>query len=133
MLKNLFAATAMLVIANCANAFAQIVDDEPSAESKWSHHLSDDDMKAFTDARIAAPKAGLQLTSDQEKNWPPLEQAIRDLAKLRIERVHAREEGTERPSDPFDGLQRRCRSDVTVECRAQTLSRRWHAPLSESQ
>jgi zinc resistance-associated protein len=42
-------------------------------------------MKAFTEARIAALKAGLPLTLDQENNWPQFEQAIRDLAKLRIE------------------------------------------------
>ena len=107
MLKQVFAATAILVIANCPNAFAQTVDDEPSAQSKWHHHLSDEDMKAFTDARIAALKAGLQLTSEQEKNWSSFEQAIRDLAKMRIERMQAREEDMERPRDPFERLQRR--------------------------
>jgi len=70
---------------------------------------SADDLKAFTDARIAALRAGLQLTPEQEKNWPPFEQAVRDLVKLRVERMQAREAGGEQqPStNPFDRLQHR--------------------------
>jgi hypothetical protein len=45
------------------------------------------DVKAFADARIAGLKAGLQLTPDQEKKWPPVEQALRELAQARMERV----------------------------------------------
>jgi zinc resistance-associated protein len=108
MLRQVIAATAVLVVTNCSNAFAQITGDgELSAQSERHHHLSAEDIKAFTDARIAALKAGLQLTPDQEKNWPPFEQAIRDLAELRIERMKAREEAMERPGDPFGRLQRR--------------------------
>lgn len=49
-------------------------------------------MAAFADARIAAVKAGLRLTPDQEKLWPPVEAAVRDLAKLKIDRMQARRE-----------------------------------------
>ncbi|MGA7327311.1 MAG: Spy/CpxP family protein refolding chaperone [Rhodomicrobium sp.] len=45
------------------------------------------DLKALTDARVAALKTGLQLTPEQEKNWPPVEQAIRDMAQARQARV----------------------------------------------
>ncbi len=57
-----------------------------------SHHarISPQDRAAFVDARIAAVKAGLQLTPDQEKNWPPVEAAVRDFAKMRIDRANAR-------------------------------------------
>jgi hypothetical protein len=52
------------------------------------------DLKAFTDARIAALKAGLVLTPDQEKNWAPVEQAIRDMAQARqARRAQWREHG----------------------------------------
>ena len=69
-------------------------------------------MAAFTDARIAALKAGLQLTPDQAKNWPPFEQALRDMAQLRIERMQARagrgqHNRTSRRPTPFDRLARR--------------------------
>jgi hypothetical protein len=67
-----------------------------------------EDIKAFTDARIAALKAGLVLTSDQEKIWPPFEQAVRDLVKLRLQRIQAREASEQQPSvNPFDRLQHR--------------------------
>jgi zinc resistance-associated protein len=107
MLKLVIAATAILMIANSSNAFAQSSDDEDRGSQFERYRLTTDDIKAFTDARIAALKAGLQLTPDQEKNWPPFEQAARDLAKLRIERMQARERGMDQPSDPFDRLQRR--------------------------
>jgi hypothetical protein len=38
---------------------------------------------AFTDARIAALKTALRLTPEQEKNWPAVEQALRDISKER--------------------------------------------------
>lgn len=43
---------------------------------------SPEDRAAFQDARIAALHAGLTLTPDQEKLWPPVEQALRDFGKL---------------------------------------------------
>ena len=45
--------------------------------------MSPDDRAAFTDARIAGLHAGLKLNADQEKLWPPVEAAIRNLAKVR--------------------------------------------------
>jgi hypothetical protein len=57
-----------------------------------SHHqrFSADDKAAFVDARIAAMKAGLRLSLEQEKNWPAVEAAIRGYAKQRIARAEAR-------------------------------------------
>src|SRR5208337_3359056 len=40
--------------------------------------LSPEDFAALTDARVAALKAGLKLTPDQEKSWPAVEAAIRE-------------------------------------------------------
>ena len=37
-----------------------------------------------------ALKAGLKLTAEQEKNWPAVETAIRDLAKQRADRMKER-------------------------------------------
>ncbi len=72
-------------------------------------HLTADDLRAFTDARIAALHAGLELNADQEKNWPPVEQALREVAKMRMDRLAARREGRdEQPSgNPIERLQRR--------------------------
>ncbi|WP_291863455.1 Spy/CpxP family protein refolding chaperone [Bradyrhizobium sp.] len=59
----------------------------------WHHYherLNPEDRAALADARIAAVKAGLKLSADQEKLWPPVEAAVRDFAKLRIDRANAR-------------------------------------------
>ena len=70
-----------------------------------------EDMRAFGDARIAALHAGLELTTDQEKNWPAFEQATREMAKLRLDRfsaaVNARRDRQPQSNDPADRLHRR--------------------------
>ena len=85
----------------------------------WFHEhmqqmrFSAEDRAAFADARIAAVHAGLKLTPDQEKLWPPVEAAVRDLVKLRIERSEARmtawreAEGQQKPEDPVAHLRER--------------------------
>ncbi|HET8544649.1 MAG TPA: Spy/CpxP family protein refolding chaperone, partial [Pseudolabrys sp.] len=54
-------------------------------------------------ARIAALHAGLKLTAEQEKLWPPVESALRDLAKQRSERFAARA-SADRPKDPIERM-----------------------------
>ena len=79
------AGMAALAIAGSTAVYAQ--------HRPWSHEhsrMSPDDRAAFTDARIAAVKAGLKLTPDQEKLWPPVEAAVRDFAKQRTDRANAR-------------------------------------------
>ncbi|QFU18092.1 LTXXQ motif family protein [Microvirga thermotolerans] len=51
--------------------------------------FSPEDMKAFVDAQIAAIHAGLKLSADQEKLWPPVEAAIRNLATLHLSHIQA--------------------------------------------
>jgi hypothetical protein len=63
------------------------------AQHRFDHHhhrLSTEDRAAFLDAKIAAVKAGVKLTPDQEKNWPAVESAVRDFAKQRIDFANAR-------------------------------------------
>jgi hypothetical protein len=43
------------------------------------------DREAVLDAKLAGMKAGLKLTPDQEKLWPPFEAAVRDAAKMRMD------------------------------------------------
>ncbi len=75
--------------------------------------LSPEDRAALVDARIAAVHAGLKLTPDQEKLWPPVEAAVRDLAKMRSDRLTARmkareqEQDQQTPSDPVTRLRQR--------------------------
>jgi hypothetical protein len=49
-----------------------------------------EEMRAFADARLAALKAGLQLTEQQAAHWPAFEQAMREWQKLRADRALAR-------------------------------------------
>jgi len=117
MLKCIVAATAAVAVVGSSVAYAQRLggpdeDGGGSARFERHHRPSVDDIKAFADARIAALKAGLQLTPEQEKNWPAFEAAVRDLVKLRLERLQAREARLaageqQRPHNPFDRLQHR--------------------------
>lgn len=48
------------------------------------------DADAVLNARIIALKTVMALTPDQEKLWPPVEAAIRDIAKNSFERLKQR-------------------------------------------
>ena len=117
MKKNaILAGVAALAIAGSTAVYAH-------QHNSWFHEharLSPQDRTAFADARIAAVHAGLTLTPDQEKLWPPVEQAVRDFAKLRIDRANARmQPGTDdtheqqAPVDPVARL--RSRADRMAE------------------
>ena len=115
MWKPVVAATAALAIAGSSLVYAQqrfggSGGDGGGPRLEQRHRLSTEDMAAFADARIAALKAGLELTPDQAKNWPPFEQALRDMAQLRIQRHQAREAAANQPAQtpttPFDRLGR---------------------------
>jgi zinc resistance-associated protein len=64
------------------------------------------DRAAFLEARIAALHAGLTLTPDQEKLWPPVESAMRDLAKTRAAIRQKMRELHEHPIDPVTLIKR---------------------------
>ena len=79
------------------------------------------DFKSLTDARVATIKAALQLTPDQEKYWPALEDAIRARAKnrqARWERV-----ADLRDNGPMSALQGRNAIEL-MQSRAEALTQR---------
>lgn len=88
MRKFAIAGIAALAIAGTTAVYAQ---------HRWFHdhmahmRMSPEDRAAMADAKIAAVHAGLKLNADQEKLWPPVESAVRDLVKIRIDRAKARE------------------------------------------
>jgi len=86
MKKTIAAGTIALMLAGAGAALAQ---SAPPREGMRMTRPSAEDVAAFTDARIAALKAGLKLTAEQEKNWPAVETALRDLAKQRADRASA--------------------------------------------
>ena len=89
MRKFAIAGIAALVIAGTTAVYAQ----HEWSRGHMGHHqrMSPEDRAAMADAKIAAVHAGLKLTADQEKLWPPVESAVRDLVKARIDRAKARE------------------------------------------
>jgi len=107
MKKFAIAAVAALSLASSSAVYAQY--------HRFSHHMqrmSQEDRAAFIDARLAKVHAGLKLNADQEKLWPPVEAAVRDLAKARMDRATARmkarqDEGKKTPDDPVTRLHQR--------------------------
>ena len=81
MLKIVAAGLAAVFITASPLAYAQASDDGP--------RLSAADLERLTDTRINIVKAALQLTPDQEKYWPAIEEAIRNRAKDRQARIAA--------------------------------------------
>ena len=117
MRKFAIAGIAALAIAGSTAVYAQ-------HNHSWFHHerMSPEDRAAFTDARIAAVKAGLRLNADQERLWPPVEAAVRDFAKLRIDRANARinaqkddsKDAQQKPDDPVARLRDRAETMATA-------------------
>ena len=115
MWKVFLAGTTALMIAGSSVAFAQQSPQspqspqqagQPGGEGRPHWRLSERDADALADARIAALRAGLKLSPEQEKNWPAVEQAIRDLAKARQERRIERR-GERGAADPIERLRNR--------------------------
>jgi zinc resistance-associated protein len=117
MLKPVIAATAALVIGGSTLVYAQQRfgghdgSGQGGARAEHHHRMSADDINAFADARIAALKAGLELTPDQTKNWPAFEAALRNMVQLRVQRMQAHQAAqqaqTQTPTSPFDRMSRR--------------------------
>jgi hypothetical protein len=104
MWKSMVAGTAALAIAGTSLVYAQQRGGRDGVMQ--GRQLNAEDLRAFGEARLAALKAGLMLTPEQEKNWPAFEQAARDLSKVRIDRRMALRSAP--PSnDPVERLRRR--------------------------
>jgi zinc resistance-associated protein len=101
MWKTVLAGTTALAIAGGSIVYAQQGPGGPDRGPHW--RMSAEDISALGDARIAALHAGLKLNADQEKNWPAVESALRDLAKQRSERFAARA-SADKPKDLVERL-----------------------------
>lgn len=110
MRKFWIAGVAALAIAASTAVYAQ-------HHRHWGHmRMAPEDRAAMVDARIAAVHAGLKLNADQEKLWPPVEAAVREFAKLRIDRANARMNApadSARADDPVSRLRERADTMAT--------------------
>ena len=98
MWKAVLAGTTALAIAGTTLVYAQQSSDSFDRGQRW--RPTAEDITAFGDARIAALHAGLKLNAEQEKNWPAVESALRDLAKQRSERFAAIKSWSAASTDP---------------------------------
>ena len=103
MWKAIVAGTAALAIAGTSLVYAQQRGRMEGGE-RWRPNT--EDLRAFGEARLAALKAGLMLTPEQEKNWPAFEQAAREFGKLRADR-RAVMRGGQLSEDPVERLRQR--------------------------
>ena len=84
MVKIVAAGVTALFVTTSPLAYAQ----SPSIEAP--ERISAADWNTLTDLRIDLVKGALQLTPEQTKHWPPIENAIRARAKdrqVRIEKI----------------------------------------------
>lgn len=104
-----------------------------AASSPESGRLSQADFKMLTDIRVGVVKAALQLTPEQEKLWPAVEEAIRARAETRYRRLAAARERLDqtREIDPVQLY--RQRADVLADRAAglRKLADAWQ-PLYQS-
>jgi hypothetical protein len=138
--KTMIAGAVALTLAGAGFAVAQ-QQQAPQREQQRTERRdmprwqppSAEDVAAFTDARIAALKAGIRMSAEQEKHWPAVEQAMRDLAKQRADRMkefsdrmHARREArrndTPPPAAP-DTIDRLRRGADTLSTRGAALKK----------
>jgi len=128
MLKTVAAGLTALFITASSLAYAQ----PPAAAGSGQEEprLSAADLNALTDARIGIVKAALQLTPEQAKYWPAVEEAIRNRAMGRQTRLTAlarqREQGD---GDPIDIVRHRADALAQRSAELKQLADAWQ-PLS---
>lgn len=85
-----FGGAIALVLACISVSYAQQGPATPNFVQQYRWRPSVEDIGAFAEARIAALHAGLGLTAEQERDWPTVENSLRDLAKWRSNRLAER-------------------------------------------
>jgi hypothetical protein len=124
MLKTVAAGLTALFVTASSLAYAQA----PSAAGSEQENArpSAADLNALTDARIGIVKAALQLTPEQAKYWPAVEEAIRNRAMGRQVRLAAlarqRDQGDR---DPIDSVRRRADALAQRAAELKQLADAW--------
>jgi LTXXQ motif family protein len=117
MIRKAAVATIAALITASPLAYAE----DKSSSTVGMTHPSAADLNSLTDARVAMIKAALQLTPDQEKYWPTVEEAIRTRSKNRQARWERLAEL--RDNSPMEALHERNPIEL-MQRRAEALSQR---------
>ena len=131
MLKSVLIATAAVGL--CWGS-AQAQSASPSTAG--SERLSSADLSAILDARIAATKFALQLTPEQMKLWPPVEEAIRARAAARQARISRLQAGQLGDANLTDLMRKRADNLIQRGESLKKLADAWQplaATLSDEQ
>ena len=136
MAKKIFYLASVLFVANFSLVYAQNTAQPgptQAAQNTSQPGLTQADLKALTDARIAILKAAVQLTPEQEKYWPALEEAIRARAQTRAQRIAAVAERQAQGGqvDPFELLRGRADALTQRGANLKKLADAWQ-PLYQS-
>ena len=131
MLKTVAAGLTALFVTASSLAYAQAPSATTTAGGEQENaRPSAADLNALTDARIGIVKAALQLTPEQAKYWPAVEEAIRNRAMGRQVRLAAisrqRDQGD---SDPIDIVRHRADALAQRAAELKQLADAWQ-PLS---
>jgi zinc resistance-associated protein len=132
MLKTVAAGLTALVVTASSLAYAQAPSTTTTTTGGGQDNakLSAADLNALTDARIGIVKAALQLTPEQAKYWPAVEEAIRNRAMGRQVRLAAlsrqRDQGD---TDLVDVVRRRADALAQRAAELKQLADAWQ-PLS---
>jgi LTXXQ motif family protein len=132
MRKRMISTVAALFIVGAPMALAQQATSGSGSTSD-SGRLNQAEFKMLTDIRVGVIRAALQLTPEQEKLWPAVEEAIRARAETRYRRLAALGERLDqwRDADPVQLY--RQRADVLADRAAglRKLADAWQ-PLYQS-
>jgi hypothetical protein len=123
---------AVMTASSLGHAQSRFTGSEPP-------RISAADLNALTDARVAIIKSTLQLTPDQEKYWPAIEEAMRARAKTRQTRLEnlttgAADRGpieTIRDRNPVEFLNRRADALAQRAADLKKLAAAWQ-PLYQT-
>ena len=130
MVKTVAAGLTALFVSASSLAYAQAPSATTAGGGQDNTKLSAADLNALTDARIGIVKAALQLTPEQAKYWPAVEEAIRNRAMGRQVRLAAlsrqRDQGD---SDLVDVVRRRADALAQRSAELKQLADAWQ-PLS---
>ncbi|MGO8799089.1 MAG: Spy/CpxP family protein refolding chaperone [Roseiarcus sp.] len=96
MRKFLLASVALAALASTGSLGALAAEGDAPAPTAAELQSGREERAAMLEAHLAGLKAGLNLTAEQQKNWPAFEAAIREAARAREE---ARRQMRERMSD----------------------------------
>jgi len=102
-----------------------------SAYAQEASHakLNPTELNMLTDARIGMTKAALQLTPEQQKFWPPIEEAIRARSQARFHRIaqlkSLAEQAGEREFNPVELMRGRAEALAERGANLKRLADAW--------